>query len=285
MEPVRRADAPEGGGRPAWSLPDELAAPVRYRLDGDADATCGDACDPSGVRVLGRARIDRAEALRYLGYAGQDIEPALAARIEEVFADAERTFVARGASRVFPVDAGGLDGQGLPCIRLSGTAVVLTGRSIFRHLKDARAAVVLAVTLGMESERALRAGAGRDALRAAVLDAGLSALVEAAAEAVDADAKRAAAPWGLTGNSRFSCGYGDCPLDAQPSLLDALDARRALGIALTPSALMIPSKSITAVFGLFEGDAAGQDASRTCRGCRLRAGCAFRARGARCWRA
>ena len=48
---------------------------------------------------------------------------------------------------------------------------------------------------------------------------------------------------------RFSPGYGDFPLECQGMLLDALEAGKRIGIKLTDSLLMMPSKSVSAVMG------------------------------------
>ena len=253
---------PKGIAADVW---DKLAGPARYRL---------------------KARIDRAEALRYLGYHGQEVDETLAAHIEEIFAYAERAFEPRSASDIFAVDATARDASGAPCIHLADTTITLAGRAIWRHLKDADAAVVMAVTLGMESERELRRRGLAHPADAAILDAGLSAMAEAGIDAIDLTVREEAAACGLSANHRFSCGYGDCPLDAQQDILDALDARRVLGITLTPSRLMLPSKSITAVFGLFRAansPVPASDAVRSCHGCRVADGCTFRAHGTTCW--
>lgn len=241
----------------------------------------------------GSLRLERAEVLRYLGYSGQELEAELIERIDAAIEEARRNLAPRGTGAFFGIEALGADDDGNPCIRLADTTVVLTGRDIYRHLKDAHAAAVFAVTLGMESERHLRVLSSQQPLDATLYDAACSALVEEAAEALDRKLKHDAAAYGLAGNWRFSCGYGDLPLDAQRSLLDALDARRSLGITLAPSNLMIPSKSITAVFGLFPtpngereagmGILPAADAVRSCRGCRVAAGCSFRSRRTTCW--
>ena len=49
---------------------------------------------------------------------------------------------------------------------------------------------------------------------------------------------------------RFSPGYGDFPLGCQPALLGGLEASKRVGITLTDSYLMMPSKSVTAVIGV-----------------------------------
>ena len=259
--------APGTISREAW---DVLVSPARWRL--------------------GHLSVDRAETLRYLGYAGQALEPDLSARIDAAITDVEQ-LVPTGVSAAFAMrseDAGAEAGR-RPCIRLADTAIALTGNDIYQHLKGASLVVVLAVTLGLESERRLQLLGSQRPLEASVYDAACSALVEQAADAIDDAIKREAARFGLAGNQRFSCGYGDLPLDAQGSLLDALDARRALGITLTPSNLMVPSKSITAVFGLFPVDTdAGAPVpnartARSCQGCAAAAGCPFRTRNTPCW--
>ena len=90
--------------------------------------------------------VDRAEMLRYLGYGGQQIEPELSRRIELVVERLELDIEPRGVRRVFAVDATGVDEQSEPCIRLVGTNVELRGRDIYRHLKDARFAALMACT-------------------------------------------------------------------------------------------------------------------------------------------
>ncbi|HIZ99968.1 MAG TPA: hypothetical protein H9801_00350 [Candidatus Collinsella stercoripullorum] len=230
-----------------------------------------------------RPRIDRAEMLRYLGYAGQTIEPDLARRIELVAEQTERDIAPRGVWQVFDLDADGADDRGLPCIRLAGTAARLTGRDIFRHLRAARRCAVLACTLGMESERRLRTLSGQSPLESALFDAACSAYVEAAVDRMDAEVGRAAAEAGLARNRRFSCGYGDCPIEAQDGIVAALNAGRLLGLTVTPTHLLLPTKSVTALIGLFEGEPADAGERPGCGGCRLRGSCAFRARGTVCY--
>ena len=75
-------------------------------------------------------------------------------------------------------------------------------------------------------------------------------------------------------------GYGDLPLSCQPTLLSVLDATRRLGITLTPSLLMVPTKSVTAVLGYFPQPRIG--ARPGCKECNLRDYCSIRASGTTC---
>lgn len=229
--------------------------------------------------------IDRGEVLRYLGYQGQDIDPELATRIECVIGDLEHEAAPRGVMASFPVER--IERADGARIVLGGSAIELTGHDIQRHLDGARGAVVLACTLGMAVERRLRLWGSQRPLEGAVLDAAASAGVEAAVDAMNAVVEQRAASAGLACTWRFSPGYGDLPLTAQPAILAALNATRRCGITATPTNLLIPTKSVTAIIGLFDDPAAAAAAGRaarpTCGTCRMRSGCSFRARGTTCY--
>ena len=147
---------------------------------------------------------------------------------------------------------------------------------------DAAALGVGLVTAGAEIEaRVSELAAAGELTRAVLLDAVGSAAAEEAADRLSAllvgagpDAQRMA--MGSDGSDdgsvpsvscRLSPGYGDWPLEHQPELF-ALLPHQALGIALTPSCLMVPRKSVS--FAMWLG-ARGRIAPevRGCGRCRL----------------
>ncbi|WP_273446831.1 vitamin B12 dependent-methionine synthase activation domain-containing protein [Thermophilibacter provencensis] len=223
--------------------------------------------------------VDRGEVLRYLGYAGQPITPELDARIDEVVARCLAACRPRGSWGVFDVAARGEKG-GVPVISLAGTSLELRGRSIAEHLDGAVAVGALAVTVGMGVEAELRRLSLTDPLAQVVFDAAGTAAVERAADAAEASVVAEAASRGLFCGTRFSPGYGDLPLATQPVLLAALDAQRALGITLSRALLMSPTKSVTAVVGLFERPRGTAHAS--CAGCPCRDFCVLLRAGSTC---
>ena len=227
--------------------------------------------------------LNRSEMLRYLGYSGQRVDEDLQRRIEHAASSVVEDARICGARRVFAVDASATDQLGEPCIALAGTCVKLRGRDVYRHLKDARYAALICCTLGMQTERRLRAMGAGDALAAALYDAACSAYVEDAVDVLDTMTRDLGLAFGLNANWRFSCGYGDCPLDAQPAILDTLNAQRLCGITATPTNLLLPSKSVTCVIGLFEDEVHDAKTRPSCSICRLQGACAFRARGTTCY--
>ena len=223
--------------------------------------------------------VDRGEVLRFLGYSGQPLSPELDARIDEVTARCLAVARPRGVTRVFDVESWGKAGD-MPVVSLSGTALALEGNSIAAHLDGAVAVGVLAVTAGMTVDAELRRLSLTDRVAEVVFDAAGSALVERAADAAEAGIVELAARRGLYAGPRFSPGYGDLPLAVQPVLLASLDAERQLGITLSSSMLMSPTKSVTAVVGLFEEPSAREYV--VCDECLRREFCKLRGTGRCC---
>lgn len=233
------------------------------------------------VQSLDIRAIDRGETLRYLGYADQELSPELLERLDAGMARCLEVARPRGCVRVFDV-AGRGEEDGVPVIRLAGCALELRGRSIDDHLDGALAVGVLAVTAGLGVDAELRRLSLTDSVGQVILDAAGSALVEQAADAAEAGVVVAAAERGLFCGTRFSPGYGDLPLETQPTLLAVLDAQRALGITLSPNLLMVPTKSVTAVIGLFKEPRDG--AHQSCGLCSCRDACPLRRSGRTCGR-
>lgn len=228
-------------------------------------------------------RLDRDEALGYLGYAGQDVDAALLARFHALADACEQGLKPAHVWAAFPIDEGATrwDG-GSPCVVLGGCGLALPGRDIADHLRGARQAVLLACTLGLASERELRKHAAISATDGLLYGAAASALVEAEANAAEAEVVAWAAGRGLHTNWRYSPGYGDLPLSVQPAFLRALDATRRLGLSATPSNMLVPTKSITAVVGLFDSPQGGSGVRTACARCTLRACCTLRKKGRTC---
>lgn len=265
------------------------------------------------------ARLDRSEALRYLGYTGQQVDEALLTRFNRLADECERSIKPVFAWSVFDIDEGRtcwealepattgslnvLDasadavescstvssgeaecGKGrLPKVALEGCDLILEGNSIAEHLRGACKVALMACTLGAVSEREMRKHEAISVADGVMFGACCSALVEAAANITEDLVVRFAQDMGMSTNWRFSPGYGDLPLNVQPAFLKALDASRRLGISVTSTNMLVPVKSVTAVLGLFEKTADGGEARvDACAICRLRDGCELRKRGVTC---
>ncbi len=136
--------------------------------------------------------------------------------------------------------------------RLSGTCFRPEGKDIRGLLSGGNQVILLAATLGAETETLISRMQRKDMADALLLDALASAAVENVCDNLCGDLARHFAPRKLT--PRFSPGYGDFPLSQQTDLCAVLNVTRLLGITLTPGGLMIPRKSVTALIGVSDGE-------------------------------
>lgn len=208
------------------------------------------------------------EALRYLGVPAPAPEQ-LRARAERMAEELSAAIRPRRVWRLFsllPAEGG---------FTLSGTELTLSGETARTMLSRCHSAVLLACTLGVQFDALLRERQARDMSEAVVLDACGSALVEAGCgEAEEEIARRLPGKY-LT--DRFSPGYGDLPLALQPGLCALLDAQRRLGVTVTESLLLNPTKTVTAVIGVADDPQPAR--VRGCGYCALRERCSVRETG------
>ncbi len=244
--------------------------------------------------------------MRYLGHAGQEVAPELEERIAAGIALAERTCEPRWLWRVFEVvDAAGaaaLPQSGkaaiacvpddapragtapdAPAVRLAGTSLELPGRDIADFLCGAVRVALLACTLGAPADRELRRLGLADPLGQLVFDAACTDLVEWGADQACAEIAAEAASLGLKMGEQFSPGYGDLPIDVQPDFLDVLHAGKRLGLTASASSLLVPTKSVTCIVGLYPAEPpAGMHLG--CGACNIWANCQLRLRSTPCWK-
>ena len=167
---------------------------------------------------------------------------ALAARVTELRDEALKTVRPAHTRRRFPIVEGNI---------VSGSVRLTITGTLARHLTDCHAAYLACGTLGTgfdAFQRRVSATSGADALIAQAIGA---ALIEKLMDGVEAEIRRELQP-NETLVSRYSPGYGDFPLSAQRELLSLLDAPRKVGVSLTDTLLMVPSKSVSAIIGVKE---------------------------------
>ena len=210
-------------------------------------------------------QIPLREVLHFLGWRGTPVDAPLLAQIRDLCDLAVREVRPRMAERRFPLAPDG---------SLAGTSMTPKGNDVRAMLAPCREAVLLAATLGAESERLLLRMQAKDAAQALVLDAVLSAAIEAVLDAREEALRGELAVQGRYLTDRFSPGYGDMPLAQGAQILAVLDAQRRIGLMMTGNGLMVPRKSVTAVLGVSRTPVARRPAG--CEGCGARETCALR---------
>ena len=120
-------------------------------------------------------------------------------------------------------------------------------KDLSKNLSGCKEAFIFAVTLGHGVERLLSKVSRLSSADFFIYDAAGSALAESVCDVAEDMIKG-----DLSCKPRFSPGYGDLPLSVQKDVLSVLNAEKLLGITLTDTNLMIPQKSITALFAVSE---------------------------------
>ncbi len=186
----------------------------------------------------GADRIDRDEALRYLGYMrgtapSDEVEAELAACEGEVLSSCRLAAVYAH----FSVTRGE---------RLDMGFASTDSRDIEKYLSGCGGLVLFAATAGAGIDRLIAKYARLSPSRAAIVQALGSALAEQWCNQVHARIRGEYAAL----SARFSPGYGDFPLAIQRDVFAALHVTKNIGVTLSEELFMTPSKSVTAIVGI-----------------------------------
>ena len=184
--------------------------------------------------------VELAEIARYMRMGRTVPEGALAERVTKLRAEAPTILRPAQTWLRFPIRNGAI-ASGEVHLDIVGT--------LARHLDGCHAAYLACGTIGAAFDafqRRTSVISGADAL---IVQAIGAALIEKLMDSVE-DTIRADLHEGETLLSRYSPGYGDFPLDAQHTLFALLDAPRQVGVSLTDTLLMVPSKSVSAIIGV-----------------------------------
>ena len=130
---------------------------------------------------------------------------------------------------------------------LERAAPIRPRRTWTRTTWNGRDVLFLCGTIGAEFDawqRKLAVTSAADALLSQQI--GLDA-VEKVMDELEREAKSGAEAEGRRVLPRRSPGYGDLPLDLSRTILETLDAPRKIGVSITDSDLLVPSKSVTAI--------------------------------------
>lgn len=216
-------------------------------------------------------RINRAEALRYMGYT-QEPDARISAVIDECEQELLKEARPQFVWRVFNI----LRNEHM--LYLSDCDFELEGKDIAEHLRGCDKAAIVCSTLSSNADRFLKKLDVSDSMKAVISDALANAMIEQVSENARQDILS-----NMPGYSTTWCygaGYGDFPLDCAPMLIASVDAVRKIGVCCTATKMLTPRKTIIGVIGLYRGEL--DKKRKSCEDCNAKDTCKFRAYGSRC---
>lgn len=196
-------------------------------------------------------RVNKREIYRHLGFGMTEPDNRVRVMTEDCLSELSKVSSLRFCSDIFSLRLSGKKELDFTCFQTSS-------RDLYKNLKGCDRALLFAATLGAEVDRLILRDTKLKVSRAVILQAAAAAYIEAFCDAENERLKEAYLKEGCFLRPRFSPGYGDFPLSIQKELLGALDAEKRIGITLTDSFMMLPSKSVTAVIGVGRENSGGQ---------------------------
>ena len=208
------------------------------------------------------------EILKYLGFRGQELTEEIAAQIRRCSDEVLAAATPRLTYRLAPLDNGAVLG------------VTFAGNDIPRMLEPCEEVVLFGATLGPGVERLMMRCEVVNAADSVIMDACASTAIENICNNFESDMRRAVEAEGRYLTDRFSPGYGDLPIAEQPKFFALLDMTRRIGVSLTPTTIMVPRKSVTAIMGIARTPQPHRPPD--CESCLMFRSCPFRKAGRRC---
>lgn len=191
------------------------------------------------LEELGEIPFDEKEILRYA------MLPSFAPKPEELPLQ-ECLKAAKGAAQCRAV------WRRYPLVRDGNTLDLgfakTDSRDLRQHLEGCDEILLFACTAGAETDRRIARAKLLSPARGLLMHAIGAQQVEGGCDRLCARLAQQFPDRQLT--DRFSPGYGDLTLEMQRDVMAALDCGRTVGITLTDSLLMTPSKSVTAIIGM-----------------------------------
>lgn len=207
--------------------------------------------------------FNRREILRYAGCKGEPQD--ILSIVEECIAQVKGKLSYRLCYSRFPVSReGGLLNLGFAYTDSSG---------LKKNLEGCDQIILFAATIGLEMDRLIARYGRLSPTKGLIFQAIGAERIESLCNLFNVQIDMEAKEQGLVTKPRFSPGYGDLPLDMQREIVNVLNCQKYIGLSLTDSLLMTPSKSVTAIIGLSGGDVVNPESkcgSCDCKDCSFR---------------
>ncbi len=212
------------------------------------------------------------EVLRYINVPYMKAEDELKQQIEMLYEKLEQSVRAKHTYKLVNVQIQENE------VLFLDTTLRIKSKDLAGLLKHANQCFILAVTLGIEADQMIHKAQKINMSDAVILDACASVLVEKVCDDIESTIMKT-----LNENEfltmRYSPGYGDVSIEVQSELIDILQTAKAIGLTVSKSYMLLPTKSITAFIGI---STKKENRQKSCSRCNLKESCIYRKRGDKC---
>lgn len=192
------------------------------------------------VRSFDAPEYNLKEILRYAQT--RAATPELEALVRECIDEASGLFTYKVCYREFPIkiNDGAID---------LGFATT-TSHDLAKNLEGCESIVLFGATVGLSLDRLISKYARISPSKALILQAIGAERIESLCDAFNSQIAKEKKSEGKLCRARFSAGYGDLQIELQRDIFRVLDCQKNIGLSLSASLLMTPTKSVTAIIGI-----------------------------------
>lgn len=188
------------------------------------------------------------EIYRYLGYGTKIPDDSVQKLIAEVLDTLLCVIKPKNIYKVFNSKISGNQ----VILEESCRTLIFESQNLADNLAQCSSVILLAATLGIEADKLLQRYEILHMTKAAIAQACGAACIEAYCNILQEQILKELSKENtkLYLRPRFSPGYGDLPLQYQRVIFQELECTKRIGLTLTDSLLMYPTKSVSALIGL-----------------------------------
>lgn len=182
--------------------------------------------------------MNRDEILRYLRTSSKVDDPRLLSLIDDCCDEVNRCVKPKTLHRIF--DCKVSDDE----IKVEN--MTFKSHRLAENLKGCEKVCIFGATLGTECDRLLRTYTNTDLTRTVVLQSCLASKIEEVCDSLEDKLKEE----GLVLRQRYSPGYFDLDISENKKIFELLELTKRIGLTLTDTLQMVPTKSVTAFIGI-----------------------------------
>lgn len=214
--------------------------------------------------------LNHKEIYRYLGYRNNTPDAQILQMIDGVLIELKKNINPKNIYKIYSCD---VDGDKISLLTDGELIAEFESTGLAGNLKQCKKVVLFAATLGIEIDKLINKYEILNIAKASVVQSCAAACIEKYCDMIQEDIKIKAKDEQLYVRPRFSPGYGDLTLMAQKDIFRILECTKRMGLTLTQSLMMYPTKSVTAFIGLTPNpQSCHVDKCKICRNI----GCEFR---------
>lgn len=199
------------------------------------------------VKSFIKKNINRREIFRYLGYRGNTPDTKVQEYTDEIISVLISSITPKSIYKLYECT---LYDDMVELSENSKTALKVRSRKLSENLAGCKRVCLFAATLGIEADKLLHKYELMSMSGAAILQSCAAAAIETYCDYIQSVIVKNISEKPVYLRPRFSPGYGDLALETQSAIFAALECTKRIGLTLTDSTLMYPTKSVTAFVGL-----------------------------------